>query len=112
MSSDDTTLEDLRCRLNDIDRRLLAIVAERKTVSGEVARVKRATGRPTRDYEREREVILGVRTAASELGVSPALAEDLDIRTDVPRYRVWLDGALADEPQDRPDRNGRLLGCL
>jgi len=77
MSSDDTTLEDLRCRLNDIDRRLLAIVAERKTVSGEVARVKRATGRPTRDYEREREVILGVRTAASELGVSPALAEDL-----------------------------------
>ena len=65
MSSDDTTLEDLRRRLNDIDRRLLAIVAERKSVSGEVARVKRATGTPTRDYEREREVILGVRTAAA-----------------------------------------------
>jgi chorismate mutase/prephenate dehydrogenase len=77
MASDDTTLEDLRHRLNDIDRRLLAIVAERKSVSGEVARVKRATGRPTRDYEREREVILGVRAAATELGVSPALAEDL-----------------------------------
>jgi chorismate mutase/prephenate dehydrogenase len=77
MSSDDTTLEDLRRRLNDIDRRLLAIVAERKGVSGEVARVKRATGTPTRDYEREREVILGVRTAAAELGVSPGLAEDL-----------------------------------
>jgi chorismate mutase/prephenate dehydrogenase len=77
MSSDDTTLEDLRRRLNDIDRRLLAIVAERKSVTGEVARVKRATGRPTRDYEREREVILGVRAAASELGVSPGLAEDL-----------------------------------
>jgi chorismate mutase/prephenate dehydrogenase len=77
MSSDDTTLEELRRRLNDIDRRLLAIVAERKSVTGEVARVKRATGRPTRDYEREREVILGVRAAASELGVSPGLAEDL-----------------------------------
>jgi chorismate mutase / prephenate dehydrogenase len=77
MASDDTTLEDLRHRLNDIDRRLLAVVAERKSVSGEVARVKRATGRPTRDYEREREVILGVRAAATELGVSPALAEDL-----------------------------------
>ena len=77
MPSDDTTLEELRCRLNDIDRRLLAIVAERKSVSGEVARVKRATGRPTRDYEREREVILGVRAAAAELGVSPGLAEDL-----------------------------------
>ena len=42
-----------------------------------MARVKRATGRPTRDYEREREVILGVRTMAAELGVSPELAEDL-----------------------------------
>jgi chorismate mutase / prephenate dehydrogenase len=77
MSSDDTTLEDLRRRLNDVDRRLLALVAERKSISGEVARVKRATGRPTRDYEREREVILGVRSAATELGVSPSLAEDL-----------------------------------
>jgi chorismate mutase/prephenate dehydrogenase len=77
MSGDDTTLEDLRRRLNEIDRRLLAAVAERKEVSREVARVKRATGRATRDYEREREVILGVRAAAQELGVSPALAEDL-----------------------------------
>jgi chorismate mutase/prephenate dehydrogenase len=77
MLSDDTTLEDLRRRLNEIDRRLLAAVAERKEVSREVARVKRATGRPTRDYEREREVILGVRAAAEELDVSPALAEDL-----------------------------------
>jgi chorismate mutase/prephenate dehydrogenase len=77
MSSDETTLEDLRRRLNDIDRRLLGIVAERKAISAEVARVKRATGRPTRDYEREREVILGVRAAAAELGVAPALAEDL-----------------------------------
>jgi chorismate mutase/prephenate dehydrogenase len=77
MSTDDTTLEDLRRRLNDVDRRLLALVAERKSISGEVARVKRLTGRPTRDYEREREVILGVRSAAAELGVSPALAEDL-----------------------------------
>ena len=29
----------------------------------------------------------------------PALGEDLDIRTDVPRYRVWRDGTLVDEPQ-------------
>src|SRR6185437_7455535 len=58
-------------------RQLISLVAERKAISGEVARVKRSTGRPTRDYEREREVILGVRAIASELGVSPALAEEL-----------------------------------
>src|SRR6201996_3437564 len=28
------------------------------------------------------------------------LGEDLDIRTDLPRYRVWQNGKVADEPQD------------
>jgi uncharacterized protein YcsI (UPF0317 family) len=46
----------------------------------------------------------------------PALAEDLDIRTDVPRYRVWRDGALADEPTDlkrwwRDDLVTFAIGC-
>ena len=77
MTRDDVTLDDLRRRLNEIDRQFIALVAERKAVSGEVARVKRSTGYPTRDYERERDVILGVRAAASELGVSPALAEEI-----------------------------------
>jgi chorismate mutase/prephenate dehydrogenase len=63
--------------MSELDRQLIALVSERKAVSEEVARVKRATGRPTRDYAREREVILGARAAATERGVSPALAEEL-----------------------------------
>jgi len=77
MTRDSATLEELRQRLTDLDQQLIGLVAERKAVSEEVARVKRATGRPTRDYEREREVILGVRAVAAERGVSPALAEQL-----------------------------------
>jgi chorismate mutase / prephenate dehydrogenase len=77
MTSAPATLDQLRQRLTDIDRQLIALVAERKAVSEEVASVKRATGRPTRDYERERDVIMDVRTAAVERGVSPALAEQL-----------------------------------
>ena len=77
MTRDIPTLDQLRQRLNDIDRQLIALVAERKAVSEEVASVKRATGRPTRDYERERDVIMGVRATAAECGVSPALAEQL-----------------------------------
>ncbi len=65
--SDDVSLDDLRRRIDGIDDELLALVAERKRLSGEVARVKRGTGRATRDYEREREVILAARTKASEL---------------------------------------------
>jgi len=77
MTRDEPTLDDLRLRLNEIDRKLICLVAERKAVSGEVARAKRATGYPTRDYEREKEVILGVRASAQQLGVSADLAEDL-----------------------------------
>jgi chorismate mutase/prephenate dehydrogenase len=77
MSRETVTLAELRQRVTDIDRQLIALVAERKAVSEQVAEVKRATGRSTRDYEREREVILGVRAMAEERGVSPTLAEQL-----------------------------------
>jgi uncharacterized protein YcsI (UPF0317 family) len=40
--------------------------------------------------------------AMSEPGdpMLPALGADIDIRSDVPRYRVWRDGELVDEPTD------------
>jgi uncharacterized protein YcsI (UPF0317 family) len=46
----------------------------------------------------------------------PELAEDLDIRTDLPRYRVWRNGALVDEPTDilkwwRDDLVTFAIGC-
>ena len=46
----------------------------------------------------------------------PSLAEDLDVRTDVPRYRVWRHGELADEPYDvvdywRDDLVAFVIGC-
>jgi chorismate mutase/prephenate dehydrogenase len=77
MSGNDVTLNDLRRRLNELDRQFIALVAERKALSGEVARVKRATGYPTRDFARERDVIMGARDDAAQLGVSPDLAEEL-----------------------------------
>ncbi|MEQ8816138.1 MAG: putative hydro-lyase [Thalassobaculum sp.] len=46
----------------------------------------------------------------------PALGADIDLRSDVPRYRVWRDGALTDEPHDiaglwRDDLVAFVLGC-
>jgi chorismate mutase/prephenate dehydrogenase len=71
------TLEELRERLTGIDRELLTLVAERQRLSGEVARVKRATGHPTRDFRRERDVIMNARATAEALGVPPAVAEQI-----------------------------------
>jgi uncharacterized protein YcsI (UPF0317 family) len=58
--------------------------------------------------------LLGVAEAGSpEIA---AVAEDLDIRTDLPRYRVWHDGELVAEPNDllsvwRDDLVSFVLGC-
>lgn len=46
----------------------------------------------------------------------PALGEDLDIRTDLPLYRVWRDGKLVEEVRDlkavwRDDLVAFLIGC-
>jgi chorismate mutase / prephenate dehydrogenase len=70
-------LDELRAALTDLDRQLLELVARRQVLSEEVAAVKRATGRATRDFGREREVILRGRTTAERLKISPDLAESL-----------------------------------
>lgn len=46
----------------------------------------------------------------------PELGRDIDIRTDVPRYRVWRDGDLVEETTDvrrlwRDDLVSFLIGC-
>jgi uncharacterized protein YcsI (UPF0317 family) len=56
--------------------------------------------------------------AVSEAGDPglPTLGKDLDIRTDLPRYRVWRDGELVSEPTDvrdfwRDDLVSFAIGC-
>ncbi len=56
--------------------------------------------------------------AVSEPGdvAVPQLGRDLDLRTDVPRYRVWQDGECVDEPADvlswwRDDLVAFVIGC-
>jgi chorismate mutase/prephenate dehydrogenase len=71
------SLDQLRLRLNDLDRRLLELVAERQAASREIASAKSSTGYATRDFAREREVLLRARANAAELGVSPDVGEAL-----------------------------------
>jgi uncharacterized protein YcsI (UPF0317 family) len=58
--------------------------------------------------------LVGV-SAAGDWRVS-SIAEDLDIRTDLPRYRIWQKGELVDEPFDivkywRDDLVTFAIGC-
>ena len=86
-------LDELRTALTDLDGQLVELVARRQALSEQVAAVKRATGRATRDFGREREVILRGRNTALRLGVSPDLAESL--------LRQLIQSSLATQEQAR-----------
>jgi chorismate mutase / prephenate dehydrogenase len=96
------TLEELRASLTALDRRLLELVAERRRLSGEVATVKHATGLPTRDFQRERDVLVNARRTADALGVSPDVAESL--------LRLLIRDSLTTQEQAQVAARGRGTG--
>jgi chorismate mutase/prephenate dehydrogenase len=96
------SLEDLRTRLDVLDRQLLEIVAERQALGAQIDAVKRTTGQSTRDFGREREVLLRARTDARELGVPPALAETL--------LHSLIRGSLTTQEQARVAAQGAGTG--
>ena len=95
-------LAELRDRLTRLDGELLALIAERQRLSEEVARIKRATGHPTRDFQRERDVLMNARTAAEKLGLSPALADNL--------LRLLIRSSLATQEQAQVVAQGQGAG--
>lgn len=86
-------LDELRSALTALDGEILALAARRQELSEQVAAVKRATGLATRDFAREREVILRARTTAERLGLKPDLAESL--------LRQLIQSSLATQEQAR-----------
>ena len=96
------SLDELRARLDVLDRQLLELVAERQSLSTEIAAVKRATGQSTRDFRREREVLLKARRDAEALGVSPALAESI--------LHSLIRGSLTTQEQARVAAQGKGSG--
>jgi len=95
-------LEELRMRLSALDRQLVSLIAERQALSRQVAEVKRSEGRGTRDFNRERDVIMQARETAASLGVSPALAESV--------MRLLIRGSLTAQERLRVAAGGRGSG--
>jgi chorismate mutase/prephenate dehydrogenase len=95
-------LDELRAALTELDGQLLELVARRQALSEQVAAAKRATGRATRDFGREREVILRGRNTAERLGIKPDLAESL--------LRQLIQSSLATQEQARVAAQGHGTG--
>lgn len=96
------TLDELRQHLDVIDSRLMELIAERQKTSAQIAAVKRSTGYPTRDFARERDVIVGARDRAQAHGVSPRLAEEL--------MRMLIRSSLTTQEQASVAATGRGSG--
>jgi chorismate mutase/prephenate dehydrogenase len=94
----DMNLGDLRKRLNELDRQLIELIAERQSVVEQVGELKISEGQATRDYAREKRVLDGARQNATELGIAPDIVEEvmrLLIRTSLTRQeraRVRAEG--------------------
>jgi chorismate mutase/prephenate dehydrogenase len=87
------TLEELRKRLSEVDRELIGLVAARQKIVAEIGAHKIQNAVPTRDYEREREVLKGAEAQARSLGLEPELAEEL--------MRLLIRASLAHQEQRR-----------
>lgn len=96
------TLDELRLKLNDLDAQLLGIIAERQALGIEIARAKRDAGLPTRDFRREREVLLRARDNAVRRGVSGDLGEAVT--------RLLILGSLTTQEREQVAAKGQGSG--
>jgi len=92
-------LESLRNDLSAVDRQLVELIAERERLVGEIGRNKQTSGKATRDYAREKDVLDMGRAQAVELGLDPDLAEDV--------LRRLIRSSLASQERNRVIAEGK-----
>lgn len=86
-------LKTLRDRLDQTDRQLVELAAERQRIVAQIGEIKRAAGRQLRDFAREREVLDRAARNADAVGIDPELARGL--------LRQLIEASLARQEQDR-----------
>ncbi|WP_263785038.1 chorismate mutase [Salinibacter grassmerensis] len=76
-STSPTTVQEARTRIDEINERVVELLAERQAVVDALCEMKADAGRTVRDPEREAELLAHVRSVAGEAGLPPDLAETL-----------------------------------
>ncbi len=73
----DDTLEHIRERLDEVDRRMVGLLSERGELIREVIDFKRARGMGVVDRAREDEMLARIEAMASERGLDPRIARQV-----------------------------------
>jgi chorismate mutase/prephenate dehydrogenase len=92
-------LENLRSELSSLDRQLVELIAKRQRVVGEIGRSKQLAGQPTRDYEREKDVLETARSQARSLNIDPNIAEEI--------LTVLIRSSLTHQERKRVEAEGK-----
>jgi chorismate mutase/prephenate dehydrogenase len=95
-------LDELRTKLSSVDSRLIELIAERQQLAGEIGRAKQSTGRATRDFEREKDVLEMARQEAESLSIDPNVAEEV--------MRALIRSSLTSQERDRVVAEGKGNG--
>ena len=86
--SDCNTMTDVRQGVDEVDRALVALLAERQGYMDAAARIKQDRN-VVRDVPRIEDVVAKVKAEAQRVGLSPAIAE--------PVWRLLIDRSIAYE---------------
>lgn len=70
-------LEEIRQRIDDVDRRLVALLAERSRLVGEVVHYKRANHMGVVDRSREDRMLARIAEVAKDEGLDPRVAQQV-----------------------------------
>lgn len=73
----DMSLAELRTEIEEIDRELVELMAQRTYVAETIARVKAEEGLPTTDEAQEERVMARARENADRFELEPAVIEDV-----------------------------------
>jgi len=73
-SAPGAALATIRERLDDVDRKLVTLLAERAELIGEVIDFKRVVGMSVVDRAREDEMLTRIEAMASQVGLDPRIA--------------------------------------
>ena len=98
----DARLQRLRAQLDAVDRQLIELAAQRQQLVVDIGHHKAQYGKALRDFQREREVLDGVRQHAQALGLDPNLAETL--------LKVLIEASLTSQEQARVRQQARGQG--
>ncbi len=92
----DDRLEELRARIEAVDRNLVLLIGERRDLVIEIGQAKEALGLPVMDPPREAKVVRRAAAIARELGVDEELTRDV----------IWLMIAAARNTQEKRSQRG------